>query len=98
SPSPGAPNASLSSDVPIATPSLRRASAKPIRWALSGKPHAHAFGHGVEVGPVLDDDRQRVAERLLVDVLRTEQQQRAGPVDRLGDRGRLLEVELADHR
>ena len=33
-----------------------------------------------------------------VQVLRAEQQQRTGPVDRLGDRRRLLEVELAHHR
>src|SRR3954466_9525275 len=96
--SPSAAKASLSSDVPIATPSLRRASAKPIIWALSGKPDAHALGHGVEIGAVLDDDRQRVAEGLLVDVLRAEQQQRARPVDRLRDRRWLLEVQLADHR
>src|SRR3954468_1533792 len=96
--SPSAAKASLSSDVPIATPSLRRASAKPIIWALSGKPDAHALGHGVEIGAVLDDDRQRVAEGLLVDVLRAEQQQRARPVDRLRDRRRLLEIQLAHHR
>jgi len=46
---------------------------------------------------VLDDDRHRVREDLAVDVLGAEQQQRARPVDRLGDRRRLLEVELAHH-
>ena len=37
-----------------------------------------------------------VAEHVLVDVVGAEQQQRARPVDRLGDRRRLLEIELAD--
>ena len=46
---------------------------------------------------MLDDDRQRRAEDLGRDVLGAEQQQRARPVDRLRDRGRLLEVELAHH-
>ena len=109
-----AANASSSSDVPIATPSPRSSSVKPIRrasrpggTALSGsrarprhrapprQPHADARGDRVEVGAVLDDDRHRLAERLRVEVLGAEQQQRARPVDRLGDRRRLLEVELA---
>src|SRR4051812_25130733 len=60
--------------------------------------HPDALGHHVEVGAVLDDDRQRLDEHLVVDVVGPEQEQRAGPVDRLGDRGRLLEVELAHHR
>src|SRR3954454_18327629 len=60
--------------------------------------HPDALGDDVEVGAVLDDDRQRLREHLLVDVVGAEQQQRARPVDRLGDRGRLLEIELADHR
>ena len=47
---------------------------------------------------MLDDDRHRRAEHLLVDVVGAEQQQRARPVDRLRDRGRLLEVELAHLR
>ena len=46
---------------------------------------------------MLDDDRQRRAEDVGVDVVGAEQQQRARPVDRLRDRGRLLEVELAHH-
>jgi hypothetical protein len=46
---------------------------------------------------VLDDHGHRLEEDVGVDVLGSEQQQRARPVDRLGDRGRLLEVELADH-
>jgi hypothetical protein len=46
---------------------------------------------------VLDDHRHRLAEHVGVDVGGAEQQQRAGPVDRLGDRGRLLQVEVADH-
>src|SRR4051812_24782413 len=57
-----------------------------------------ALGHHVEVGAVLDDDRQRLGEHLGVDVVGAEQQQRTRPVDRLGDRRRLLQVQLADHR
>src|SRR3954469_9501086 len=60
--------------------------------------HPDALRHDVEVGAVLDDDRQRLREHLSVDVVGPEQQQRAGPVDGLGDRRRLLEVELAHHR
>src|SRR3954468_5095345 len=55
------------------------------------------LGDHVEVGAVLDDDRQRLDERLPVDVLGAQQQQGARPVDRLGDRRRLLEVEVAHH-
>ena len=50
----------------------------------------------VEVGAVLDDHAHRLLEDLVVDVVGAEQDQRPGPVDRLGDAGRLLEVELAD--
>jgi hypothetical protein len=64
----------------MATPSARSSS---------------ALGHRVEVGAVLDDDAHRLAERVGVDVLRAQQQQRPRPVDRLRDRRRLLEVELA---
>ena len=46
---------------------------------------------------MLDDDRHRLLEHRAVDVVGAEQQQRARPVDRLGDRGRLLEVERAHH-
>ena len=59
--------------------------------------HSHALRHQVEVGAVLDDDRHRALEHRLVDVLGAEQEQRPRPVDRLGDRGRLLQVERADH-
>ena len=93
-----AANASLSSEVPIATPSALSASPSWRIWAskLRDEPHPDPLGHGVEVGAVLDDDRHRVAEDVLRDVVGAEQQQRARPVDRLRDRGRLLEVELAD--
>src|SRR4051794_17217939 len=105
--SPSAANASSSSLVPIATSSERSSSANSSSRAASpgcvaSAPeggtdlHPDAIGHHVEVGAVLDDDRHGVAEGLLVDVLGAEQQQRARPVDRLRDRGRLLEVELAD--
>src|SRR5213080_4215658 len=105
-----ASNASSSSLVPSATPAERSSSpSSSSRAAMPGGPapvralglegtelHPDALGDDVEVGAVLDDDRHRVAERLLVDVVGAEQQQRARPVDRLGDRRRLLEVELAD--
>ena len=101
-----AANASSSSEVPTAMPSrrssspeLRRAARRPeARRRQWRRAHADALGHDVEVGAVLDDDRHRRAEDLGVDVVGAEQQQRARPVDRLGDRRRLLEVELAHHR
>src|SRR4051812_45586513 len=105
--SPSAAKASSSSLVPIATSSERSSSANSSSraaspgWVASAPEggtdlHPDAIGHDVEVGAVLDDDRHGVAEGLLVDVLGAEQQQGARPVDRLRDRGRLLEVELAD--
>src|SRR3954447_6138074 len=62
-----------------------------------GELHAHALCHQVEVGSVLDDDAHRALEHALVDVLGAEQHEGPGPVDRLRDRGRLLEVERAHH-
>src|SRR3954471_16575812 len=59
--------------------------------------HADALGHHVEVGAVLHDDREGALEHGLVDVVGAEQDQRTRPVDRLGDRGRLLQVEAAHH-
>src|SRR4051794_27998941 len=105
--SPRAAKESSSSLVPMATPSERRSSANSsIRAASPGGElaaeggdtdlHPDAVGDHVDVRAVLDDDRHRVAERLLVDVLGAEQQQGARPVDGLRDRRRLLEVELAD--
>src|SRR3954468_18096011 len=103
-----ASKASSSSLVPSASPSERssspnssRRAASPGGPALSGgwagtELDSDALGHDIEISAVLDDDRHRVAERLLVDVVGAEQQQRARPVDRLGDARRLLEVELAD--
>ena len=93
-----AANASLSSEVPIATPSARSASPSWRIWASKltrHEPHADPLGHGVEVGAVLDDDRHRVAEDVLRDVVGAEQQQRARPVNRFAHRWRLLQVELA---
>ena len=46
---------------------------------------------------MLDDDAHRALEHRLVDVVCAEQQQCARPVDRLRDRGRLLQVEVAHH-
>ena len=59
--------------------------------------HSDALGDQVDVRAVLDDDAHRALEHRAVDVVGAEQQQRPRPIDRLGDRGRLLEVELADH-
>src|SRR4029077_3303389 len=66
---------------------------------IGGRPELqpHSLGHHVHVGSVLDDHRHRLRERLRVDVLHAQQQQRARPVDRLGDRRRLLQVERAHH-
>src|SRR4051812_3913583 len=58
---------------------------------------AHALGHHVEVRAVLHDDGQRALEHRLVDVVGAEQDQRARPVDRLGYRRRLLQVEATHH-
>src|SRR6478735_8125460 len=102
-------NPSRSSLVPTATPSERSSSPNSrMRAASPGCSGAgterpaqlgpDALDHDVEVGAVLDDDRHRVVERLLVDVVGAEQQQRARPVDRLGDRRWLLQVQAADHR
>src|SRR3954454_17061955 len=93
--------ASSSSLVPSASPSER--SSSPSSSSRAAKPlglegtqlHPDALGDDVEVGAVLDDDRHRVAEGLLVDVVGAEEQQGAGPVDRLRDRRRLLEIQLA---
>ena len=98
-----AANASSSSDVPMASPSARRASVKSTSWAGrrhagprgEAEPHPDALRDDVEVGPVLDDDAHRGPEHVLVDVLGAEQEQGARPVDRLRDRRRLLEVEVA---
>src|SRR6185503_19702650 len=91
-----AAKASSSSDVPTCMPSRRSSSAKssnrgakPLRGLASdeaiGQLHPDAFGDQVEVGAVLHDDRHRVLEHRLVDVLGAEQEQRPRPVDRFGD-------------
>ena len=96
---------------PRAAPRRRRAAA-PAVVAISSRSPASAslgrsapsreldrdpLGDEVDVGAVLDDDAHRLLEGLAVDVVGADQQQRPRPVDRLGDRGRLLQVELADH-
>ena len=105
-----AAKASRISEVPTATPSLRSSSQKPSSFAASpggpasawgrsgvGKLHPDPLGDQVDVGAVLDDDRHRLLEGLAVDVLGAHQQQRPRPIDRLGDRGRLLQVERPHH-
>ena len=69
---------------------------RPTPASAAGQLQADPLGDDVEIGAVLDDHRHRLAELVVVDVLGAEQQQGAGPVDRLGDRRRLLEVERAD--
>ena len=54
------------------------------------------FGCLGDVGLVLQQDVQRVFGLLRVDVLDTEQHERARPVDGLADARRLLQVELTD--
>src|SRR3954447_18449888 len=46
-----------------------------------------------EVGAVLEEDVQRVRRGGLVHRVDAEQHEGAGPVERLGDRGRLLQLE-----
>src|SRR3954454_12032327 len=74
---------------------------RPVRLAggrdATAQLHSHTLGHHVEVGAVLDDDRHRLLKHRLVDVVGTEQDQSARPVDRLSDRRWLLQVELTDH-
>src|SRR3954469_7246429 len=96
---------SSNSEVPMATPSSRSSSAK--RRTCASNPglgagklpelHADALGDHVEVAAVLDDHRHGLLEHRAVEVLGAEEEQRPRPVDRLGDRRRLLEVELPDH-
>src|SRR5438128_10400365 len=103
--SPSTANASRSSEVPTATPSWRGSS--PSSRIRAGRPsddigrrrelEPDALGHDVHVGAVLDDHRHRLRKRLRIDILGSEEQQRARPVDRLGDRRGLLQVELPHH-
>src|SRR5947207_7921514 len=103
--SPSTAKASRSSEVPTATPSRRSSSPNSKRRAgsVSGdigrraQLEADALGDDVHVGAVLDDHRHRLREGLGVDLFDAQQQQRPRPVDRLGDRGRLLEVQRAHH-
>src|SRR5512144_393783 len=97
-----AAKASRISEVPTATPSERRSSKKASRLAAVvdiglSELHRDALGDQVDVGAVLDQDAHRALEGLAVDVVGADQEQGSRPVDRLGDRGRLLQVELADH-
>ena len=48
-----------------------------------------------DVPVVLDDDRRGVGQHRGVELLHAEHGQRAGPVDGLGDRGRLAQLQLA---
>src|SRR4051795_6839769 len=101
-----AANASRISEVPTATPSERRSSKKASRLAavvdigLAGARQLDRdpLGDDIDVRAVLDEDAHGALEGLAVDVVGADQQQRARPVDRLGDRGRLLQIELAHHR
>src|SRR5262245_25928726 len=99
-----AAKASRISEVPTATPSERRSSKKASRLPAVvdiglglRQLHRHPLGDEVDVGAMLDEDAHRALEGLAVDVVGADQQQGSRPVDRLGDRGRLLQVELADH-
>ena len=78
-------------------PALSRVGSGATAGGVAAEPHPDPLGDQVDVGAVLDDDAHRLLEGLAVDVVGAQQQQRPRPVDRLGDRGRLLQVELADH-
>jgi len=89
--------------VPIARPSARSSSPSSssrasIPAGAGRQGDAHALGYQLDIGAVLDDHRHRLREGELIDVAGAEQYQRACPVDRLSDRRRLLEIELANHR
>src|SRR6185369_14944001 len=49
-----------------------------------------------DVGLVLEDDRQRVVDELVVERVHVQEKQRPCPVERLADAGMLLQVELPD--
>ena len=66
----------------------------PSPSSVASPADADPLGDQVDVGAVLDQDAHRALEGLAVDVVGADQQQRPRPVDRLGDRGRLLQVEL----
>src|SRR5947209_3131927 len=83
---------------PVAATTTSASSATSGRAALLP---ALALGrellHGLrDVALVLQQDVDGSGRGLRVDVLDAEQQQRASPVERLGHRRRLLELELAD--
>src|SRR5450756_2948200 len=81
-------------------PALRSSWTKPWRTSSIGSGGV-AGGHQLlaglgDVGLVLEEHVERVADDLGGDLGRTEEQERAGPVDRLGDRRCLLQLELTD--
>src|SRR4051812_30573820 len=89
---PGGPGAS---GIPPYRPplaGLSPCSEEPIREL-----HPHPLCHQVEIGAVLDDDAHRLLEHRGVHVVGPQEHESPCPVDRLGDRGRLLQVEGADH-
>src|SRR5205085_231736 len=74
----------------------RRLAGLSLRDDATGQLDADALSDHVEVGSVLDDDVHRPLEYGLIDVVSAQEDQRARPVDRLRDRRRLLQIELAD--
>src|SRR4051812_6710479 len=73
--------------VPATTSAPGRARrSEAARDAVALELHRDALGDQVDVGAVLDQDAHRLLEGLAVDVVSADQEQRACPVDRLGDR------------
>ena len=85
---------------PRAAPRGRRCGARPARCSchvpLLAQPQL--ADRALLVGGVLEDDAERVVDGLVVEVADLERDQGARPVDGLGDRRRLLQLELAQPR
>src|SRR5688500_19590303 len=80
-------------------PALRSSTMKPASRSSIGLPRAvgaEFLGRLGDVRLVLQQDVQRVLGLLGVDVLDAEEDERAGPVERLRDRGVLLQLDAAD--
>ncbi len=84
----GAPQRLEEGDVAVDQPAP--ACASPVAHRSS-----QLLDRAVVVGAVLEDDAEGVGDGLVVEVADLERDQGAGPVDGLGDRRRLLELELA---
>src|SRR5262245_7275896 len=94
----------MTSPVPTATPAERSSwpkstsdparEAGPCSGSGTGDDLLQALPHQIEVVPLLDDRAQGVLRRLDVEIALAENVQRHHPVERLGDAGRLGEVQV----